>query len=350
MKLLVALTSGAMAQFGIGNFGADFGAPASSSFAIPSSDTLNFDNLNLGPPAAESVALPFDNFGPPPAAPAAPVAAPAEPEAPVEELPSDLGALDLADLFGSFESTEEEDSERYGVFTTTPTPPPTTPPGGIIKFDLGFDCWKCDRMSFEQCAIQGEWNACPAGDYNVCFMELRETENNIQQVCTGCKDGMACENLRQNNFQSSGPTAFDQCRPTTQQQQARGRFNKGKQSVCRTCFNTCDHDSASHDPKLWCPTFMKADDSVNLFDEADNSADRDSFMIPQWNRVARWQLGTSAAHSAHKDDTNFWRVDLVATQMTNLNTDIATSTVDKSDFDGDVDYNDDGSINQNNSG
>jgi len=78
--------------------------------------------------------------------------------------------------------------------------------------------------------------------------------------------------------------------------------------------------------------------------------DQSSFRIPKWDLASHWSLGTAAGHGDHKEDDAFWRQDLVGDQMTNLNALIAAGSVVKDDFDNDVVYNDDGSINMNNSG
>jgi len=260
-----------------------------------------------------------------------------------------------SDLFSAFE-TFEETNERYGVFSTSPSTPPDDE-----KFDYGFDCWKCDQMTFADCAMNGEWKSCPSGDYDVCFLELRSTHNNVQQICTGCKDLNACEHLKFENFRnanpSTTPTPFDQCRPTVAQGNARGRFGNSRQSVCRQCFNTCDSDSSHHDPKNWCPTYHTSEGTNFLMSSASGTTpsdlaypDQESFQIPQWDRTNHWKLGSAPSHGAHQQDITFWRVDLVAHQMNELNTDIEANEVNKSDFDGDIDYLADGTIDPNNSG
>lgn len=322
MKLLVAtVSSSALAQF------ANFAAPdALSTFTIPEA------GLDLG--------TSFD-----------------APDSGAAEATADLGPVSGDDLLAAFETFgtgDDGDEERYGIFSTSAAP--TT--AAVDKFDYGFDCWKCDRMTFADCALLGDWNNCPSGDYDVCFMELRSVHNSVQQVCTGCKDGSACEHMRLENFRSpTTPTPFDQCRPTEVQQNSRGRFGNSRQSVCRTCFNTCDSDSPHHDPKLWCPTYHTTEGTNFIMDAAAGSVpadlsypDQESFQIPQWDRTTHWKLGSAPGHDDHKDDMNFWRVDLVATQMNKLNTLIVSNDLEKSDFDGDIDYNADGTINQNNSG
>ena len=117
---------------------------------------------------------------------------------------------------------EEVDAARYVVATTTNTPPlTTTTPTTTTTQATGEGCWKCDAMTFATCATQGQWQQCSpdqtAGDYGVCFLELRETNQLMTQLCTGCKSRNACYNLRRQNFVGSSGSNLsrfhDQCKP-----------------------------------------------------------------------------------------------------------------------------------------
>merc|ERR1712176_163424 len=129
------------------------------------------------------------------------------------------------------------DEERYfftnpAVTTTTTTP---TPPTTVFQGD---SCWKCDQMNYSDCASKGRIETCTKGDKDCCFVEVRETRQKLQQLCTGCKDKKACLTLRDENFVTSNIGRFmHQCKPDYRQQFA-GRF-AGQQSVCRQCFSTC---------------------------------------------------------------------------------------------------------------
>jgi hypothetical protein len=143
----------------------------------------------------------------------------------------------------------EEDDERKGeryFFTqaattsTTTTTTTHTPVGGD-------SCWKCDQMTYADCAAKGRIETCQKGDKNCCFIEIRETAQQLQQLCTGCKSKNACENLRDENFHFDTPNSLGvtssnekvyQCRPDYRQQIV-GK-HATKQSVCRQCFATCD--------------------------------------------------------------------------------------------------------------
>ena len=143
------------------------------------------------------------------------------------------------------------DGARYVVASTTTTPPlttttvPETPP---IVSTSGTGCWKCDAMDFASCATGGSWTQCSPdqsnGDFGVCFLELREQNQLLTQLCTGCKDRNSCYNLRRQNFVGSNQSArmgrfHDQCKPEWKLQRGSRRYGV-QQSVCRTCFNMCD--------------------------------------------------------------------------------------------------------------
>ena len=56
----------------------------------------------------------------------------------------------------------------------------------------GEGCWKCDAMTYVQCATEGSFQTCSEdntnGDNGVCFVEYREQNQKLTQLCTGCKD------------------------------------------------------------------------------------------------------------------------------------------------------------------
>ena len=57
---------------------------------------------------------------------------------------------------------------------------------------VGTGCWKCDAMTYVQCATEGSFQTCSDdntnGDNGVCFVEYREQNQKLTQLCTGCKD------------------------------------------------------------------------------------------------------------------------------------------------------------------
>jgi len=136
---------------------------------------------------------------------------------------------------------------RYLVATTTVTAPVgTTTPAPPVPTATG--CWKCDAMSFTACATGGYFQTCSPdqtnGDNGVCFLELRETNQFLTQLCTGCKDRNSCYNLRRQNFVGSATGSLrgrqnDQCKPEWLLQRYNRRYGN-QQSTCRTCFNMCD--------------------------------------------------------------------------------------------------------------
>lgn len=172
---------------------------------------------------------------------------------------------------------------RYVVATTTltttqNTTPPTQPP---VTSTAG-GCWKCDAMTYGQCAAQGSFELC-AGDTDtttgqaaVCFLELRETNQQLQQLCTGCKDVNACNNLKAQNFVGSAASARagrfnDQCKNEWFIQTLGQRYGSS-QSTCRTCFAMCTDNAAdSH----------KCFGGLNT-----NDANADFFLYPTFGSAA----------------------------------------------------------------
>jgi len=164
----------------------------------------------------------------------------------------DLGA-NYDSAYGSFydydaaaeaENDAEEDDERKGerYFFTNPAVTVTTTTTTTTTLHDGDHCWKCDQMTMSDCSTEGRMEKCQKGDKDCCFVEIREQHQKLQQLCTGCKDKVACENLRDENFHVLSNTNTNekvmQCRPDYRQQYV-GKF-AGIQSVCRQCFMTCD--------------------------------------------------------------------------------------------------------------
>lgn len=158
----------------------------------------------------------------------------------------DLTSFGLGDLnFGApveaaAPAAEVAADERYFFTTVTTTTTTTTTTTGAV---LGNSCWKCDAMSYATCASSGEYQTCQSGDEDCCFVEIRETKQKLQQLCTGCKAKQACEDNRDENFEGINSQTY-QCRPDYRQQRHGQR--SPQQSVCRQCFNTCDPDVDQH--------------------------------------------------------------------------------------------------------
>jgi len=128
------------------------------------------------------------------------------------------------------------DGERY-FFTAATTTTVTTTTVTVPPVIAGTSCFKCDKMSYATCGSQGRYQICPSGDFDCCFVEVRETKTELKQLCTGCKDKTACEDNKAENFQGINSSTH-QCRPDYRQQRVGQR---GPQtSVCRQCFMTCD--------------------------------------------------------------------------------------------------------------
>merc|ERR1712241_86244 len=133
---------------------------------------------------------------------------------------------------------EVDSDDRY--FFTQPQAV-TNPPGTVrttIPPVLGSSCWKCDAMTFFDCAANGKYEECRLGDEDCCFIEVRATDQKLQQLCTGCKDATACKDNMYENFNGRYDND-EQCRPEFIQQRYKGRHG-GTQSVCRQCFKTCN--------------------------------------------------------------------------------------------------------------
>jgi len=145
------------------------------------------------------------------------------------------------EIEGGFEFSTDE---RY-FFTTTTTTSTTTTTTTTTTASNVMSCWKCDSMTYSNCASSGRYEECQSGDSDCCFIEIREKYQSLQQLCTGCKSENACENLMSQNFAvhsdaDSDTNIFaDQCRPNYFLQRRNFRFGS-QQSVCRQCFTTCN--------------------------------------------------------------------------------------------------------------
>jgi hypothetical protein len=110
-------------------------------------------------------------------------------------------------------------------------------------------------MSYTTCASDGYWQDCSndqaAGDSGVCFIEMRETSQELTQLCTGCKDAQACDDLKAQNFVYGGGARVDarnQCKSDWRMQRPSRRRYGVMQSTCRQCFSMCT-DLGANDPQ-----------------------------------------------------------------------------------------------------
>ena len=168
------------------------------------------------------------------------------------QLNAGLPAADVAD-----EGPVEGIGERYfaaaAPVVTTTIPVVTPAPEDNIVYGTG--CWKCDAMSYTTCASEGYWQDCSndqaAGDSGVCFIEMRETSQELTQLCTGCKDSQACDDLKAQNFVYGGGSRIDarnQCKSDWRMQRPSRRRYGVMQSTCRQCFSMCT-DLGANDPQ-----------------------------------------------------------------------------------------------------
>ena len=112
---------------------------------------------------------------------------------------------------GRYFFTQPQAVTTRRIITLNTTPPPE---------ETGY-CWKCDAMNYADCASMGKYEACGLGEHDCCFVEIREMYGDLKQLCTGCKQANACENLRKENFQYQDFVELDpgmawiedQCRP-----------------------------------------------------------------------------------------------------------------------------------------
>ena len=73
-----------------------------------------------------------------------------------------------------------------------------------VNTPTGTGCWKCDAMTYVQCATEGTFQTCSEdnrrGDNGVCFVEYREQNQKLTQLCTGCKDAKDCLKNQNDNI------------------------------------------------------------------------------------------------------------------------------------------------------
>lgn len=150
-------------------------------------------------------------------------------------------------------SAQTQTSTTNTGTTTTNTNTGNNP---VVSASAGTElgCWKCDAMSYAQCATEGRFEVCTEygtnEDQAVCFIEMREQDQKLTQLCTGCKTSQACEDLKKNNFHPAENTAGfsparNQCKPNHREQRRSKRFG-ASQSVCRQCFMMCDSGTGTN--------------------------------------------------------------------------------------------------------
>ncbi|CAG5081765.1 Oidioi.mRNA.OKI2018_I69.PAR.g9956.t1.cds [Oikopleura dioica] len=201
-----------------------------------------------------------------------------------------LGEAALDSALAASAAAAELTGERYfGVVqaTTTQTTPSTTTSTTYQKTG----CFKCDQMTMAECAALGQFQYCE-GEASMCFIELREVNQQVNQLCTGCKNSQACHDLQQQNF-LGGQYHTDQCRPHYIEQRPSIRSPRG-QSTCRQCFKQCEFNENTGVSDGMC--FMGhdsqfADAGTNTFDSGATDANNAAFF---GNRLIRYDQATIA--------------------------------------------------------
>lgn len=194
-----------------------------------------------------------------------------------------IGSLD--DLFSQLnaglpvetadEGPVEGIGERY-FSAAGPGPTVTQPPATTAAADdddvYGSGCWKCDKMNFVTCATEGSFQDCAAdqaaGDSGVCFIELRESLQGLTQLCTGCKDAVACNDIKKQNFAYGPISPRNQCKSDWRFQRPSRRRYGVQQSTCRQCFSMCEPNGATVQNGAFCFGGLGVDDDSNLETDA----------------------------------------------------------------------------------
>lgn len=200
----------------------------------------------------------------------------------------DVGAAGFGEDAGFGEADNEAfnaevDAEEDGRYFFTQPQQGSLPPVVVATTTpaplAGGSCWKCDAMNYVDCAATGWYEECGLGEKDCCFVEIREMYGDLKQLCTGCKQTNACENLRKENFQYQDYVELDpgvqwiedQCRPDYTDQR-RNMRDGAQQSVCRQCFQTCHPDEYG---SAFCFGSIKEKDPLNP-----NDAEPVFFHIP----------------------------------------------------------------------
>merc|ERR1712037_446711 len=238
----------------------------------------------------------------------------------------DLGFDLTPDLFTDRAAGENDAGEAaeagvryFGQAINTVTTTTTTTPTTVTTNGQG--CFKCDQMSMAECAALGQFEVCPSGESSMCFIEIREVNQQVNQLCTGCKNTQACHELQQQNF-LGGPYHMDQCRRHYIEQTPRIRSPNG-QSTCRQCFKQCETSASGtadgmcffgHDADF-------ADEAVNtLASGATDATGNTGKDHPSTAEMAALSAGTAreqrqmAYWGIVGASRNWWASDLVAIQ------------------------------------
>jgi len=142
----------------------------------------------------------------------------------------------------------------------------------------------------------GQFETCPSGEQSVCFIEIREVNQQVNQLCTGCKNTQACTELQTQNFIGS-QFHTNQCRPHYIEQTPTIRSPKG-QSTCRQCFKQCEFDEAGSSTDGMCffghdSQFAEAGDNL----QASGALDANGVAF-SGNRLIQYDQSNLAAHTS----------------------------------------------------
>ncbi|CAG5080218.1 Oidioi.mRNA.OKI2018_I69.PAR.g9508.t1.cds [Oikopleura dioica] len=125
--------------------------------------------------------------------------------------------------------------------------------GGEDEPASNLSCWTCVATSIEDCQANGSLVSCLENEES-CELEVRTRLNSesgdyfVEQIMTGCKQKLACQNNQSNNFigkmgNFNKKKAETQCRPETDQGY--------DHSVCRQCCWT--DNCVNADGNFWDP-------------------------------------------------------------------------------------------------
>jgi len=184
-------------------------------------------------------------------------------------------ALDSA-LAASAAEAAEAGVRYFGGSATTATT--TTVTTTTTPTTNGSGCFKCDQMSMAECAALGQFETCPLGEQSHCFIEIREVNQQVNQLCTGCKNSQACHELKEQNFIGT-QYHMHQCRPHYIEQ-APGRRSPNGQSTCRQCFKQCENNASTGTTDGMCffgHDAVFADPTANRIVSGANDAQGNSF-------------------------------------------------------------------------
>jgi hypothetical protein len=221
------------------------------------------------------------------------------------DLFSDIGEADAGEaaldsaLAASAVEAAEAGVRYFGGSATTATTTTTT--ATTTSTTNGSGCFKCDQMSMAECAALGQFETCPSGEQSYCFIEIREVNQQVNQLCTGCKNSQACHELKEQNFIGT-QYHMHQCRPHYIEQ-APGRRSPNGQSTCRQCFKQCENDASTGVTDGMCffgHDAVFADPTSNLLPSGANDANNNAF---SGNRLIQYDQATLkanfVANSAH---------------------------------------------------